>query len=49
MSKNSNRTVFSSDINFDEAEFLAKIEGFQPVRRILNPKGKFVVVAIKNF
>ena len=42
------RTVFTSNISFQDAAFKAKMQGFTPVGQARNPKGSFVIFAEKQ-
>lgn len=44
-----NKTVFTSNTDFDEAEFRAKMSGFQPIGKARNKRGQYVVFAVKAF
>jgi len=39
------RTVFASNVSFEEGEQIARINGYTPTGRAKNKKGQFVVFA----
>jgi hypothetical protein len=42
------RTTFTSNTSFQDAAFKAKMAGFTPVGQARNPRGFFVVFAVKK-
>jgi hypothetical protein len=44
-----NKTVFTSNVSFQDAAFSAKMAGYEPVGQARNKRGQFVVFGRRRF